>query len=65
MGFVASRQWDENSWFARESRCVCGELGIRSEEEVRRHLEKVIWQEAFCTGYCATLWEYANLPQTL
>jgi hypothetical protein len=57
IGYTASYGRDQRFWFVQQLAATTDLLGIFSQESLKIHLEKVLWQDAFCAGYCKTLWD--------
>ncbi|KAF4628236.1 hypothetical protein G7Y89_g9915 [Cudoniella acicularis] len=56
IGAVASRGRYERRWFIQYLANIMSLLGIYSFEALQSHLEKVLWQEAFCANHCRSVW---------
>jgi hypothetical protein len=46
----------ERWWFVKEMGSVCKELGIDSHGKLQDALKRVLWQDAWCSDHCASLW---------
>jgi hypothetical protein len=56
MGGAAAAGEQERWWFVIKMSILCRELAIWSQDDLKSTLKRVLWQDAWGDGHCASLW---------